>query len=714
MLGLKPQAPAQCSPGCITHGSPNNFITLWNTEGFGDIHINTVGGGYNYNLYWFEVGNPANCGYQCGLTGDYIIPVGVNDVLVQVEISGLFPRISTASALGYYPPRVGQLRFVTQWGAIAWGSMELAFYGSYNMDVLATDTPDLSGVTSLSHMFSQCSSLIGNSSFNAWNTANVTDMSNVFMEAVSFNQPIEGWNTSNVTNMAEMFHVAASFNQPIGSWNTSNVTDMQWMFADANFFNQPIGSWNTSNVTDMQWMFFTANTFNQPIGDWNTSNVTNMGAMFWGASSFNQPIGNWNTSNVTSMAFMFTSAGSFNQPIGNWNTSNVIHMERMFWGAGSFNQPIGSWNTSNVTSMAFMFKDASSFNQPIGDWNTSSVTNMKFMFTDASSFNQPIGDWNTSGVTNMMAMFSGASSFNQPIGSWQLNPNVDLTYMLDHCGMSCANYSATLQGWAANPSCPSGRNLGALGLHYNSAGATARAFLTGTKGWLIMGDVMGNPSLTLTSGSGTDNQSVASGSPITNITYSTGGITSVSFSGLPPGVSGNFSSGTVTISGTPTSAGTYNYTVTGTGPCGTMSVTGTITVHVAPSFTLAPGSGPESQSLCYGGPALTPIVYNLTGITSVSFSGLPPGITGNHSGSTVTISGTPTVYSGTYNYTVTGTGPGGTATATGTITITGLCVTQLIPGHCNSSVNALMQVLVIDSVPGLQYEVRLTNGVDTL
>ncbi|MCX7769431.1 MAG: BspA family leucine-rich repeat surface protein, partial [Flavobacteriales bacterium] len=369
---------------------------------------------------------------------------------------------------------------------------------------------------------------------------------------------------------------------------------------------------------------------------------------------------------------------------------------------------------SNVTNMGCMFARASSFNQPIGSWNTSNVTDMISMFNGASSFNQPIGGWNTSNVTNMYAMFYVASSFNQPIGSWQLNPNVNLTYMLDHCGMSCANYSATLQGWAANPSCPSGRNLGALGRQYNSAGATARTFLTGTKGWFIMGDVMGNPSLTLTSGSGTDNQNVGSGNPITNITYSTAGITSVSFSGLPPGVSGNFSGSTVTISGTPTSTGTYNYTVTGTGSCGTMSVTGTITVHVAPSFTLAPGSGPESQSLCYGGPALSPIVYNLTGITSVSFSGLPPGLTGNHSGSTVTISGTPTVYSGTYNYTVTGTGPGGTATATGTITITGLCVTQLIPGHCNSSVNALMQVLVIDSVPGLQYEVRLTNGVDTL
>ena len=45
------------------------------------------------------------------------------------------------------------------------------------------------------------------------------------------------------------------FNQDIGNWNTSNVTNMNQMFQEAMLFNQDIGGWNTSNVTDMSFMF---------------------------------------------------------------------------------------------------------------------------------------------------------------------------------------------------------------------------------------------------------------------------------------------------------------------------------------------------------------------------------------------------------------------------------------------------------------------------
>src|SRR5574344_2932758 len=67
--------------------------------------------------------------------------------------------------------------------------------------------------------------------------------------------------------------------------DTSNITDMTGMFAEAESFNQPIGNWDTSNVTNMSWMFVDAKSFNQPIGNWDTSKVTNMSYMFDGATS---------------------------------------------------------------------------------------------------------------------------------------------------------------------------------------------------------------------------------------------------------------------------------------------------------------------------------------------------------------------------------------------------------------------------------------------
>ena len=51
---------------------------------------------------------------------------------------------------------------------------------------------------------------------------------------------INNWDVSNVTNMSDMFEGAESFNQPLNNWNVSNVTYMNNMFAGANSFNQPL------------------------------------------------------------------------------------------------------------------------------------------------------------------------------------------------------------------------------------------------------------------------------------------------------------------------------------------------------------------------------------------------------------------------------------------------------------------------------------------
>jgi PKD repeat protein len=86
--------------------------------------------------------------------------------------------------------------------------------------------------------------------------------------------------------------------------------------------------------------------------------------------------------------------------------------------------------------------------------------------------------------------------------------------------------------------------------------------------------------ITLTSGAGTNNQTVCVNTPITTITYSTIGATGASVTGLPSGVTGNWAANVVTISGAPTTSGTFNYSVTLTGGCGTVTANGTITVNV--------------------------------------------------------------------------------------------------------------------------------------
>jgi len=157
----------------------------------------------------------------------------------------------------------------------------------------------------------------------------------------------------------------------------------------------------------------------------------------------------------------------------------------------------------------------------------------------------------------------------------------------------------------------------------------------------------GNPIITLTSAAGSNIQTDCVKAAITPITYVVGhGAAGAIVTGLPSGVTGTYNSVnfTFTLSGTPTVSGTFNYTVTTTGPgtCVNAIASGTITVNSIPA---APTAGTITQPTC------------IVSTGSVVLSGLPVGnwtinpgaVFGT--GATTTISGL--AASGTYNFTVT-------------------------------------------------------------
>ena len=87
--------------------------------------------------------------------------------------------------------------------------MAFAFYGCNNLDVIATDAPNL----------------------------------------------------TNVADLSGMFYGASAFNQPIGDWNTGSVTDMSYMFAGASAFNQDLSRWSFGNVYGLDTFLFNAKSF---------------------------------------------------------------------------------------------------------------------------------------------------------------------------------------------------------------------------------------------------------------------------------------------------------------------------------------------------------------------------------------------------------------------------------------------------------------------
>ena len=409
-------------PGCIDE-TPY-FITTWKTTNANEeitILTNSSSGPYNYTVDWgdgtIDTDQTGDASHMYAEAKEH-----------EVKITGDFPHI-------YFNGRQGsdKIQTVEQWGDIRWESMARAFKGCSNLEITATDAPDLSQVESMSEMFSG---------------------------ATSFNQDISGWDISNIKNIARMFQGATSFNQDISDWDMSKVTNLIGMFSGATTFNKDISRWNVSSVTFMRLMFS-------------------------GATSFNHDISDWDVSNVINLTWMFENATAFNQDIGRWDVSKVTDLSGMFSGAISFNQDIGRWDVSNVTSTSSMFQGAISFDQDISDWNVSSVTNMRLMFSRATTFNQNIGSWDVSNVIDMNEMFGGATAFNQDLGSWTTHA-INRHDMFNGSGLDCANYSATLFGWVDNTSV-SNVQLGADGMEYGTDVSDAIYELTTNRNWTIKG-----------------------------------------------------------------------------------------------------------------------------------------------------------------------------------------------------------------------------------
>lgn len=177
-----------------------DFVITVNTGSSTTFTIPTANGsGYNYNVdcnndgvidLTSQTGN-ATCSYAT--PGTYTI-----------RINGTFPRIYFSASQDR-----SKLTQVDRWGSNAWTSMAYAFYGCNNLDVIATDAPNLTNVTDLSGMFSGASAF--NRPIGNWNTGSVTDMSSMFSGASDFNQDLSRWSFGNVHRLSTFLFNAESF-----------------------------------------------------------------------------------------------------------------------------------------------------------------------------------------------------------------------------------------------------------------------------------------------------------------------------------------------------------------------------------------------------------------------------------------------------------------------------------------------------------------------
>ena len=286
------------------------FITRWDVTGTSSLSFGTATGG-NVTYIWQEV-SPGSASGSGTFSGSALTITGLPSGATTIDVS-IFPTNFQRINISNNQPTSHRLLDVKQWGTTAWTSMQNAFFGCSNLNISATDIPNLTSVTRAEQMFQSCAKLTGPANINSWNVAALT-------------------------NMTSMFNGCSLFNQNIGSWNTANVTTMQNMFAKAGSFNQNISGWNTAKLTRTSGMFEGASSFNQNIGGWNTAAVTMMDKMFQHATSFNQNLGNWKLNANVDMSNMLDNSGldcaNYAATLVGWNANPSTPNGRTLGAAG--------------------------------------------------------------------------------------------------------------------------------------------------------------------------------------------------------------------------------------------------------------------------------------------------------------------------------------------------------------------------------------------
>ncbi len=110
--------------------------------------------------------------------------------------------------------------------------------------------------------------------------------------------------------------------------------------------------------------------------------------------------------------------------------------------------------------------------------------------------------------------------------------------------------------------------------------------------------------------------------------------------GLPTGMTATWSNNSIMISGTPTAANTFNYSIPLTGGCGSVNATGTLTVTEC--LLLSVEHNPNSSQLVQLGTEIVPFLVNTTNATSIMAFSLPDGVTAILEDNIVKVRGTPT------------------------------------------------------------------------
>tara|TARA_R100000501_G_C2601022_1_gene98081 strand:+ start:18 stop:1049 length:1032 start_codon:yes stop_codon:yes gene_type:complete len=200
----------------------------------------------------------------------------------QIKITGQISQI-----YNYQYSGLADIDSIDNWGSSAWTTFDYMFAGrgvaGISFDIIATDVPDLSGVTSMKRLFEKCTVTDTGGSVGDWDVSNVVNMEFFGYQADVSALSIGGWDVGQVTDFERSFSGGTGSFSDISDWDTSSALNMFNMMASNYVPDIDIGKWDVSNVTNMQQLLYKPSNptglFNQSLANWNIQNVTTMATM---------------------------------------------------------------------------------------------------------------------------------------------------------------------------------------------------------------------------------------------------------------------------------------------------------------------------------------------------------------------------------------------------------------------------------------------------
>ncbi len=421
-----------------------------------------------------------------------------------------------------------QLLDIVAWGDVEWQRLSGAFEGCKNLNISATDVPNLKMVTALSQMFAGCVEL-NSPNLSDWDVSRVDEFYSMFDGCTKFNQSLAKWDVSKGKSMYGMFKGANAFDQSLATWNLSSCEylDLPPAMSEANYANTLKGWANNTQIREKL-------TLSVPLLSYAAAKearaklISTKGWRFMGDyEKLGTPKGNKpfifkirataqevtlllqgknfsytyqrdgdSEVAVNNITTTLTRLSSFQAVTGATYTITVKPQGVIALGIGVYQRKETTYEVTEIvsfgdvqwaTAIAFLPGFAGKIAENAGTPDLSIVQDVTYMLGGLKKEAQlDVSQWDVSKIETFFNPLYNNEKTDLDISGWKLHACKSL--VLDASGLSPEMYEKALKAWSEDTNTKEGVELHASGLIYNPSADPYRKKLIDEKHWKIVGD----------------------------------------------------------------------------------------------------------------------------------------------------------------------------------------------------------------------------------